>query len=226
TSGRLGVLDAAECPPTFGVPPTLVSGVIAGGEPALTRSMEGVEDDAAAGAADLLAAGAEAGDVVVGLAASGRTPYVLAALQEAKRLGAGTAAISCAPGSPLLTAAEIGICAAVGPEVLTGSTRLKAGTAQKLILNMLSTGGMIALGKVYQNLMVDVAPSNEKLRARAVRIVTDAAGCGDERARALLAEAGGHCKTAIVMALAGCDAAEATRRLAAAGGFVREAVAP
>jgi N-acetylmuramic acid 6-phosphate etherase len=224
TSGRLGVLDASECPPTFSVPPGLVEGIIAGGEPALTRSAEDIEDDSGAGARDLVAHGFTVRDVLVGIAASGRTPYVLGAVAEARRLGAVTVGISCTPDSGLARAVAIPITPVAGPEVIAGSTRMKAGTAQKLVLNMLSTGAFIRLGHVYGNLMVNVQPTNEKLMDRAVRIVEQAAGVPRERADALVAEAGNSARVAIVMAKSGAGREEAERRLAAAGGSVREAL--
>lgn len=224
TSGRLGVLDASECPPTFGVQPSRVQGVIAGGEPALRASIEGAEDHREAGARDLAERGAGRGDAVVGIAASGRTPYVLGAAAAAQEAGAVTVGIACNPDSPLSRAVQIMICPVVGPEVLAGSTRMKAGTAQKLVLNMISTAVMIRLGKVYSNLMVDVEPKNEKLIARARRIVRLATGCGSAEAEAALAAAGGRAKLAIVMLLTGRAAGEAEELLARAHGFVREAV--
>ena len=171
TSGRLGVLDASECPPTFGVPPTMVVGLIAGGLDALVNASEGAEDRADAGAADLAAIGFSASDVVVGIAVSGRTPYVIGALEHAKALGARTVALTCNPDSPIARMADISIAPLVGPEVITGSTRLKSGTAQKLVLNMLSTASMVRIGKTYGNLMVDMIASNGKLVARAARVV-------------------------------------------------------
>lgn len=224
TSGRLGVLDAAECPPTFGVPPDLVQGVIAGGEPALRASIEGAEDDREAGARELAERGAGRGDAVVGIAASGRTPYVLGAVAAARGAGAVTVGIACNPNSPLSRAVEIMICPVVGPEVLAGSTRMKAGTAQKLVLNMISTAVMIRLGKVYSNLMVDVQPKNKKLIARARRIIRLATGCSEAEADAAFAAAGGRSKLAIVMILTGRGVGEAEELLARANGFVRDAV--
>ncbi|MGE5488320.1 MAG: N-acetylmuramic acid 6-phosphate etherase [bacterium] len=224
TSGRLGVLDASECPPTFGVPQEMVQGIIAGGEPALTRAVEGCEDDAAAGAADIEARGFTAADALVGIATSGRTPYVLGAVARAREVGALTAGISCTPNSELSRAVEIAIEPLVGPEVVTGSTRMKAGTATKLVLNMLSTGVMIRLGYVYGNLMVNVQPANEKLRDRARRIVGEAAGVDAGAAARALDEAGGRVKVAIVMARLGVGRDEAARRLEAAGGQVAEAL--
>ena len=219
TSGRLGVLDASECPPTFNVSPDLVRGVIAGGEAALARATEATEDDPAAGERDLLACGFNASDVLVGIAASGRTPYVLGAVTAARTLGAVTAGISCTPDSELSRVVDIAITPLPGPEVVAGSTRLRAGTATKLVLNMLTTAAMIRLGHVYGNLMVNVQPRNEKLTARAKRIIEQAAGVDAARAAALL-EAAGSVKTAIVMAKLAVTRAEAERRLALASGRV------
>jgi N-acetylmuramic acid 6-phosphate etherase len=199
TSGRLGVLDASECPPTFQVPPDLVQGIIAGGERALTRASETSEDDPEAGARDLLASGFGPGDALVGIAASGRTPYVLGAVEAAKKIGALTAGISCTPDSELSRAVEFPIEPKPGPEVLTGSTRLRAGTATKMVLNMISTGVMIRLGYVYGNLMVNVAPTNKKLEDRARRIIELAAEVTPERASELFEESGRSVRTAIVM---------------------------
>ena len=224
TSGRLGVLDASEIPPTFSAPPGMVQGIIAGGEAALSRATEASEDDAAAGVRDLLAHGFTAGDVLVGIAASGRTPYVLGAVAEAGRMGATTVGICCVPDSELARAVEIAIVPVVGPEVITGSTRMKAGTAQKLVLNMLSTAAFVRLGYVYGNLMVNVQPRNRKLVDRARRIVAQAAGVSYERAGELLAEAGESVRVAIVMARAGLGREDAERRLAAAGGRVSKAL--
>ncbi len=197
TSGRLGVLDASECPPTFGVAPELVQGIIAGGEAALSRATETTEDDPAIGARDLQARGFTARDILVGIAASGRTPYVLGAVAEAKRLGAVAVGLSCTPDSELARAADIAITPLVGPEVIAGSTRLKAGTAQKLVLNMLTTGAFVRMGYVYGNLMVNVQPKNSKLRDRARRIIAQAAGVTYERADELLREADDNVSAAI-----------------------------
>lgn len=224
TSGRLGVLDAAECPPTFGVSPEQVVGLIAGGESAFITAVEGAEDSPALAEQDLRAKDLCAKDVVVGIAASGRTPYVLGGLRYAKQVGCHTAAIACNLGSAVGKEAELAIEVDCGPEVLTGSTRLKAGTAQKLILNMISTASMVRSGKVYQNLMVDVMQTNEKLHTRAENIVIDATGAQRDEARQAIDAAGGSVKTAITMLLADCDAAEAKRRLDAAGGHVRKAL--
>ena len=224
TSGRLGVLDASECSPTFGAPPDMVQGIMAGGEAALSRATEATEDDPAGGARDLLARGFTGRDVLVGIAASGRTPYVLGAVAEARRLGAATVGISCTPDSELARAVAISIAPLVGPEVVAGSTRMKAGTAQKLVLNMLSTTAFIRLGYVYGNLMVNVQPKNEKLVDRARRIVAQAAGVPRERAAELLGAAGNSVRTAIVMGKTGMGREEAERRLAAAGGRISKAL--
>ena len=224
TSGRLGVLDAAECPPTFNVPPDLVQGIIAGGEAALARATEATEDDPSQGERDLLARGFRAGDVLVGIAASGRTPYVLGAVSAARRLGALTVGISCTPNSELARAVDIAITPLPGPEVVAGSTRMRAGTATKLVLNMISTAAMIRLGYVYGNLMVNVQPKNSKLADRARRIIAEASGVSYERAGELLESAGGSVRTAIVMARLGLDQAGAEARLAQAGGRVSEAL--
>lgn len=220
TSGRLGVLDAAECPPTFGVNPELVQGVIAGGEQALARATEATEDDPASGKSDLLARGFNRRDVVVGIAASGRTPYVLGAIHLAREMGAITVGISCTPNSDLTGAVDFPIALLTGPEVIAGSTRLKAGTATKLVLNMISTATMIQLGYVFGNLMVNVQPRNAKLLARAHRIVALAAGVSGEQAAGLLVSSGQNVKVAIVMGLLGLDRATAEARLSKAGGRV------
>jgi N-acetylmuramic acid 6-phosphate etherase len=224
TSGRLGVLDASECPPTYGVPPTMVVGLIAGGPHALTNAVEGAEDDADAGAADLEAIGLAARDVVVGLAASGRTPYVVGALGRARAVGATIVALTCNPDSPIARMADISIAPVVGPEVVTGSTRLKSGTAQKLVLNMLSTASMVRIGKTYGNLMVDMVASNRKLVARAARIVSQATDAPIAEAEAALAAAGNDSKLAILMLLTGEAADTARSQLAAAGGVLRRAI--
>jgi N-acetylmuramic acid 6-phosphate etherase len=224
TSGRLGVLDASEIPPTFSAPPTMVQGIMAGGEAALSRATETTEDDPAIGVRDLLARGFTAGDVLVGIAASGRTPYVLGAVAEARRMGAATVGISSTPESELTRAVDIAITPLVGPEVVAGSTRMKAGTAQKLVLNMLSTGACVRLGYVYGNLMVNVQPKNRKLADRARRIIAQAAGVSYQRAGELLEESGLSVRTAVVMAKAGVGREEAERRLAAAGGRISKAL--
>ncbi len=225
TSGRLGILDASECPPTFSAPPEQVRGFIAGGPTAITQSIEGAEDDLEAGMATAREE-AQVGptDVVVGIAASGRTPWVIGALRAARQAGAATIGVVCNPATPIHQEVDVCIAPVTGPEVLTGSTRLKAGTAQKMVLNMLSTASMVQLGKVYSNLMVDVQPTNRKLRARAVRILQEAAGVDEEEARALLETSGWEVKTALVMALTGADVEEARQRLNAAQGHVRRAV--
>jgi N-acetylmuramic acid 6-phosphate etherase len=225
TSGRLGVLDAAECPPTFNVPPELVRAIIAGGDAALTRSIEASEDDAEAGAHDLATAGFGAGDVMVGIAASGRTPYVLGAVARAKRLGGITCGISCTTDSELSRAVDFPIEPKPGPEVLAGSTRLRAGTATKLVLNMISTAVMIQLGHVYGNQMVNVQPTNQKLTERARRIIRQLTGVSSERAAELLAESGNSVRAAIIMEKIKVSRAEAERLLAQAGGRIREALA-
>lgn len=224
TSGRLGVSDAAECPPTFGVSPELVVGLMAGGDRAFLKAVEGAEDSMELGRRDLEERRLTDRDIVIGLAASGRTPYVLGGLEYARSIGAHTVAISCNEGSAIGKAAELAIEVVVGPEVLTGSTRLKAGTAQKLILNMISTASMVGVGKAYQNLMVDVIQTNEKLHVRAENIVMEATGVDREKARRTIADADGSVKTAITMILTGCDVAEARERLERAGGHVREAL--
>ncbi|MGO4892132.1 N-acetylmuramic acid 6-phosphate etherase [Flavobacterium sp. W21_SRS_FM6] len=224
TSGRLGILDAVECIPTFSVSEDMVIGIIAGGEKAIKRAVEGAEDNQAAAISDLNAVNFNAKDVVVGIAASGRTPYVISALKYAKQIGAKSVSLSCNPNSAIGKAADIEICAAVGPEILTGSTRMKSGTAQKLILNMLSTASMIRIGKTYQNLMVDVSASNEKLYARALLIVMQATDCSEETATLALKEAGNEAKLAILMILTQSDAAQATQLLQQHHGFLRKAV--
>ncbi|KHS90164.1 N-acetylmuramic acid-6-phosphate etherase [Pectobacterium brasiliense] len=224
TSGRLGVLDASECPPTFGVPHGLVIGLIAGGPGALLKAVEGAEDDPALGEADLKALDVTAADMVVGLAASGRTPYVIGALRYARDVGCRTAAISCNPHSPIAQEAQVAISPVVGPEALTGSTRLKSGTAQKLVLNMISTGAMVKLGKVYQNLMVDVKATNVKLLDRACRIVVEATGAEREKARQALVQADNEVKPAILMLLANIDVTAARERLKQHNGYLREAL--
>jgi N-acetylmuramic acid 6-phosphate etherase len=225
TSGRLGVLDASEIPPTFSVPPTLVQGLIAGGDSALRKSSESSEDSAEQGAADLAAAGFSGQDALVGIAASGRTPYVMGALNHANPLGAVTIALTCVPNSPMSTIADITIAPITGPEVITGSTRLKAGTATKLVLNMLSTGIMIKTGAVYGNLMVNLAPTNAKLIDRAQRIIIAATGVNEPTAAELLKKSGNSVKTAIVMQKLSLDRPAAESRLATARGSLRTALA-
>jgi N-acetylmuramic acid 6-phosphate etherase len=224
SSGRLGVLDAAECPPTFNLAPDLVQGIIAGGDAALARATEASEDDPESGKRDLEGRGFMARDVLVGIAASGRTPYVLGAVTKARALGALTIGISCTPDSELSRVVDIPISPLCGPEVIAGSTRLKAGTATKLVLNMISTAVMIRLGHVYGNLMVNVSPRNSKLEDRARRIIAEAASVSIERAGDLLKEAGGDVKAAIVMGRLGVNRAAAELRLAEAGGSISEAL--
>ena len=224
TSGRLGVLDASECPPTFGVPSEMVQGLIAGGTSALTTSIEGAEDSPERGAEDLRTAGIRAGDVVVGIAASGRTPYVIGALGAARNVGAATIGVVNVNESSLSRHADITIAAVTGPEALTGSTRLKAGSAQKMVLNLLTTAAMVRLGKAYSNLMVDVRATNTKLRDRVVRIVMAATDSDRGRATAAVEESGWNAKVAIVMLKCGIDGDEAARRLEIADGWVRKAI--
>lgn len=224
TSGRLGVLDAAECPPTFGVSADLVVGLIAGGEGAFIKAREGSEDSAELGKQDLIQIGLNERDIVIGLAASGRTPYVLGGLSYAQELGCHTAAISNTYHSKIGEVAQIAVDVPVGAEVLTGSTRLKSGTAEKMILNMISTATMVGLGKAYQNLMVDVMQTNEKLRNRAENIVMEATGVERSVARATIDIAKGSCKVAITMILANCSYEDALIRLQQACGHVREAI--
>ncbi|MCD4686090.1 MAG: N-acetylmuramic acid 6-phosphate etherase [Anaerolineae bacterium] len=224
TSGRLGVLDAVECVPTFSVSPEMVQGIVAGGTTALTTSVEGAEDDQDAGHAVIAKYQISAQDAVVGIAASGRTPYVIGALEAATAAGAATIAVSCNAPAPILDLAQISIAVVVGPEVIAGSTRLKAGTAQKMVLNMLSTGSMIRLGKVYGNLMVDVMVTNQKLAERARRLVMLIAGIDADTANRLLAQTDQQVKPAIVMALRGVSAAEARALLDAAQGMLRDVI--
>ena len=226
TSGRLGVLDASECPPTYGVSRDLVQGFLAGGDPALRVSAEGAEDSPEQGAADLLSNGfnqSPGTDVLVGIAASGRTPYVLGAMQQARSLGCLTIGLSCVPGSPVAAAADIAITPAPGAEIITGSTRMKAGTATKLVLNMLSTGLMVRLGHVYGNLMTNVQTTNEKLVDRAERIIATATGVGPEEATELLAK-GGSVRVAITMGKLHLPREDAEQRLAEVGGVLRRAL--
>ena len=224
TSGRLGVLDASECPPTFGVDPGMVVGLIAGGDRALRFPIEGAEDDRSLGKQDLVDHNLVPSDVVIGIAASGRTPYVLGALDYAHSIGCKTAAVACNLHSAIGQAADIAIEVSVGPEVLTGSTRLKAGSAQKMILNMITTGAMVRTGKAYQNLMVDVVQSNEKLRTRAENIVMAATDVSCEQARRTIDEGNGKVKVAITMILTGKDAASAQALLDQSGGSVHNAL--
>lgn len=224
TSGRLGVLDASECPPTFGVSPELVQAIIAGGYEACYRAVEASEDDAAAGANDLQARGFTKADALVGIAASGRTPYTVGALQYARELGALTVALTCAPDSAITKAVEISIVPVVGPEVIAGSTRLKAGTAQKIVLNMISTATMIRLGYVSGNRMTNVQTRNVKLHARAIRILMAEAELDEEPATRILNEAEGNLPAALVMAKTACQLSEAKEALAGSSGVVREAI--
>ncbi|MDU2940925.1 MAG: N-acetylmuramic acid 6-phosphate etherase [Enterobacteriaceae bacterium] len=224
TSGRLGVLDASECPPTFGVPHGLVVGLIAGGPGALLKAVEGAEDSLQLGEEDLKALNLTAKDLVVGIAASGRTPYVIGGLRYAKATGCTTVAISCNPASPIASEAAIAISPVVGPEALTGSTRLKSGTAQKMVLNMISTGAMVKFGKVYQNLMVDMKASNIKLVDRACRMLMEATGVERAQAEQVLQQTDHEVKPAILMVLTGLDAASARARLEEHRGFLRAAL--
>ena len=224
TSGRLGVLDASECPPTFGVSPDLIVGVIAGGDAALRNAVEGAEDDAAQGAEDMKRIHLTPRDMVLGIAASGRTPYVIGALRYAGQIGCATAVLVNNANSAMAEAADLVIDPDTGAEVLTGSTRLKAGSSQKLILNMISTSVMVRLGKVYENLMVDVQPTNEKLRERAGRIVMQATGAGSDDAEKALREADGNPKLAITMLLLGVNREQAETALQKTRGYIREAV--
>lgn len=224
TSGRLGVLDASECPPTYGVKPEMVVGLIAGGDHALRHPIEGAEDNVQQGQADLEEIDFSARDVLVGIAASGRTPYVLGALNYAKQLGATTVSIASNPKSKMAEVADIAIETVVGPEVLTGSSRMKSGTAQKLVLNMLTTASMVLIGKCYQNLMVDVQASNEKLKARVLKIVMESTECDNEAAANVLTKANGQVKLAILMQLSGLDALEAQSLLDKSNGKLRQAL--
>ncbi|MGR5145206.1 N-acetylmuramic acid 6-phosphate etherase [Photobacterium alginatilyticum] len=224
TSGRLGILDASECPPTYGTKPEQVVGLIAGGHQAIFKAVENAEDNRELGADDLKALNFNQHDVLVGIAASGRTPYVLGAMSYAKSVGATVACISCNPQSVMTELADISITPVVGPEVVTGSSRMKAGTAQKLVLNMLTTGAMIRIGKVYGNLMVDVEATNAKLVERQKKIVMEATECSREEAETALVACNGHCKTAIVMILAQLSAEEAESLLVNNNGFIRKAI--
>lgn len=224
TSGRLGILDASECPPTYGTPHEMVIGLIAGGYKAILQAVENAEDNAQLGEQDLRQLNFNEKDILVGIAASGRTPYVIGALQYAKSLGAITGAISCNPDSPIAQIADIAITPVVGAEVVTGSSRMKAGTAQKLILNMITTGAMIKIGKVFGNLMVDVEATNAKLVERQIRIVMQATECERGVAKKALSQCHRHCKTAILMILAGVDAQQATQMLDQNKGFIRKAL--
>jgi len=223
TSGRLGVVDASECPPTFGTDPSLVVGVMAGGHAAMFRSQEGAEDNEEQARRDVDAHQVGSRDTVCGIAASRRTPYVVAAVGRARELGARTVYITTNPRSEFDLEVDVAICPEVGPEVLMGSTRMKSGTAQKLVLNMITTTAMVRLGKVYENMMVDLQLTNRKLVERSRRIVVMATGVDYDEAARVLGEAGGHVKTAIVMILMGVAPEEARRRIDAAGGFIRGA---
>ena len=225
TSGRLGVLDAAECPPTFGVPPAWVQGLIAGGREAMFHAVEGAEDDPDLGAAAVIGADVNDKDTVVGITASGRAPFVIGALKQAKKRGAATVALTNNRPSAVEALAAVTIAPLVGPEVLAGSTRLKSGTAQKMVLNMITTGAMMEIGKTYGNLMVDVQATNTKLKARAARIVAQVTGVSLDDAEAVLAQSGGSAKTAIVMLETGKGADDARRLLAQSGGSLRRALA-
>ena len=224
TSGRVGIQDAAECPPTYGSPPELIQGIIAGGKPALFKAQEGAEDLEENGANEMMARGITTVDVVCGIAASRRTPFVVGAVKKARELGAKTLFVTTNPRADFNLDVDVAICPFVGPEVIMGSTRMKSGTAQKMVLNMITTAVMIKLGKVYQNMMVDLQMTNEKLKERSKRIVMIITGVSYEKAARTLLEADGHVKTAVVMLLANADAAEARKRLARADGFVRLAI--
>jgi len=228
TSGRLGVLDAVECPPTFGTPPEMVQGLIAGGQAAMFKAQEGAEDHESNGAEAIDQAGVTEKDIVCGIAASRRTPYVVGAVKRAKAIGATTLYVTCNPRSrfDLHEWVDTAICVEVGPEVIMGSTRMKSGTAQKLVLNMITTAAMVRLGKVYENMMVDLQMTNEKLKERSKKIVMTVSGVDYAEAARVLEEAGGHVKTALVMILADVDASNARDRLQRADGFVRGAITP
>jgi N-acetylmuramic acid 6-phosphate etherase len=224
TSGRIGVQDAVECPPTFGSDPELIQGIIAGGRPAMFKAQEGAEDKEENGANDIVALGVNAKDVVCGIAASRRTPYVVGAVKQARVIGAKTMFVTTNPRSQFNLDVDVAICPEVGPEVIMGSTRMKSGTAQKIVLNMITTTVMIRLGKVYENMMVDLQMTNKKLEERSKRIVMTITGVGYEKAEKVLKEAGGHVKTAVVMIRGNVDASEARKRLHKADGFVRRAI--
>ena len=224
TSGRLGILDASECPPTYGTPPEMVQGIIAGGPKAVFRSQEGAEDVVEDGARALHDAGVSPRDIVCGIAASRRTPFVVGAVNEAREMGCKTLYVTCNPRSEFDLTVDVAICVVVGPEVIMGSTRMKSGTAQKLVLNMITTASMIRLGKVYQNMMVDLQMTAEKLVERSRRTVMMVTGVSYQEARDALEAANGHVKTALVMMLTGSSCAEAEQRLIRAGGFVRAAI--
>jgi len=222
TSGRLGILDASECPPTYGTPPQQVIGLIAGGQPAIFRAVENAEDNPELAVADLKNINFNAKDVLVGIAASGRTPYVIGAMQFAKSIGATVISLCCNPKAPMIAIADIAITPIVGAEVITGSSRMKAGTAQKMVLNMLTTASMIKTGKVYGNLMVDVEATNAKLIERQISIVMQATECNRETAILALKQSQRHCKTAILMILANLNAEQAKQALSKNNGFIRQ----
>jgi N-acetylmuramic acid 6-phosphate etherase len=224
TSGRIGVQDAAECPPTFGSDPELIQGLVAGGKPALLKAQEGAEDHEANGASDVLAHGINKDDVVCGIAASRRTPYVVGAIKKARELSAKTIFVTTNPRSQFDLNVDVAICPEVGPEVIMGSTRMKSGTAQKMVLNMISTAVMINLGKVFENMMVDLQMTNNKLEERSKRIIMTITGVNYEMAERVLDQANGHVKTAVVMVRRKVNAEEARRRLELTGGFVRQAI--
>lgn len=224
TSGRIGVQDAAECPPTFGTDPELIQGLIAGGRPAVFKAQEGAEDREENGANDIVAHGISSLDVVCGIAASRRTPYVVGAVRKARAIGAKTIFVTTNPRSQFNLDVDVAICPEVGPEVIMGSTRMKSGTAQKMVLNMISTAVMVLQGKVYENMMVDLQMTNKKLEERSKRIVMTITGVDYETAETILKQAGGHVKTAVVMIKAGVDAGTARKRLKNADGFVRRAI--
>lgn len=226
TSGRLGIVDASECPPTFGTPPEMVQGLIAGGREAIFKAQEGAEDKEENGANDLRQVGVRPVDVVCGIAASRRTPYVVGAIKYARERGAKTLFVTSNPRSEFTLEVDVAICPVVGPEVIMGSTRMKSGTAQKLVLNMITTASMVRLGKVYENMMIDLQMTNKKLVERSKRIIMTATGVDYQTAQRVLDEAGGHVKTALVMILAGVEVEEARERLLRAGGFVRFALNP
>ncbi|OCG17847.1 N-acetylmuramic acid 6-phosphate etherase [Gilliamella sp. WF3-4] len=224
TSGRLGILDASECPPTYGTSPEQVIGLIAGGQPAILKAVENAEDNPELATNDLKKINFNSNDILVGIAASGRTPYVIGGMQYAKSIGSTVISLCCNPKSPMIKLANIAITPIVGAEVITGSSRMKAGTAQKLVLNMLTTASMIKQGKVYGNLMVDVEATNAKLIERQISIVTQATTCCREEAITALAKSNGHCKTAILMILSGLNAEQAKKKLTQAHGFIRQAL--
>lgn len=224
TSGRLGILDASECPPTYGTPPEQVIGLIAGGQPAIFKAVENAEDNQELAIMDLTKINFSAEDVLVGIAASGRTPYVISGMQYAKSIGATVVSVCCNPKAPMISIADIAITPIVGAEVITGSSRMKAGTAQKLILNMLTTASMIKIGKVYGNLMVDVEATNAKLVERQVTIVMQATGCDRKTAIRALEQSNKHSKTAILMILANLDASQAKKILLENNGFIKKAI--